>query len=66
MKSLRGFERVQLDPGETKHLTISLPSSRLSYYDVDTHKFIVAPGMFEVMIGASSDDIRLRTQLKVD
>jgi beta-glucosidase len=66
MKSLRGFERVQLDPGETKHLTISLPSSRLSYYDVTTHRFIVAPGMFEVMIGASSDDIRLRTQLKVD
>jgi beta-glucosidase len=66
MKSLRGFERVQLAPGETKHITIPLPSSQLSYYDVTTHKFIVAPGMFEVMIGAASDDIRLRTQLKVD
>lgn len=66
IKSLRGFERVQLAPGETKHITLPLEASQLSYYDVTTHKFIVAPGRFEVMIGASSDDIRLRTQLKVD
>ncbi|GGG63088.1 glycosyl hydrolase [Edaphobacter dinghuensis] len=65
IKSLRGFERVQLAPGETKHITLSLEVSQLSYYDVTTHKFTVAPGTFEVMIGASSDDIRLRAQLKV-
>ncbi|MEO6817921.1 MAG: glycoside hydrolase family 3 C-terminal domain-containing protein [Edaphobacter sp.] len=66
IKSLRGFERVQLGPGETRHITLPLDASQLSYYDVASHKFIVAPGTFEVMIGASSDDIRLRTQLKVD
>ncbi len=65
IKSLRGFKRVMLDPGETKHVTIALPSSQLSYYDVATHKFVVAPGMFDVMIGSSSDDIRLRTVLEI-
>jgi beta-glucosidase len=66
IKSLRGFQRITLDPGETKHLTMSLPISRLSYYDVDTHKFIVAPGTFKVMVGSSAEDIRLRTDLVVN
>jgi beta-glucosidase len=64
--SLRGFQRVVLEPGETKHVTIALPASQLSYYDVTTHKFIVAPGMFKVMIGSASDDIRLRADLEVN
>src|SRR5580704_10564747 len=42
IKSLRGFQRVMLEPGETKHVTIALPVSQLSYYDIATHKFIVA------------------------
>jgi beta-glucosidase len=65
IKSLRGFERVTLEPGETKHISIELPASRLSYYDVGSKRFVVAPGMFDVMIGSSSDDIRLRTQLEI-
>jgi beta-glucosidase len=66
IESLRGFQRVTLNPGETKHISLSLPASQLSYYDVTTHKFIVAPGIFNVMIGSSSDDIRLRANLEVN
>jgi beta-glucosidase len=66
IKSLRGFQRLTLEPGETKHITMQLPASQLSYYDVATHKFIVAPGTFNVMIGSASDDIRLRTDLEVN
>jgi len=66
IKRLRGFERATLEPGETKHITISLPISQLSYYDVVTHRFIVAPGTFKVMIGSSADDIRLRTDLEIN
>jgi beta-glucosidase len=66
IKSLRGFQRVMLAPGETKHVTIALPASQLSYYDVGAHKFVVPPGMFSVMIGSSSDDIRLRADLEVN
>jgi len=65
MKRLRGFQRVNLDAGETKHFSFKLPVSQLSYYDVITKKFIVAPGAFDIMIGSSSVDIRLRTQLQV-
>jgi beta-glucosidase len=65
IKSLRGFQRVTLEPGETKHITMALPASQLSYYDVTVHKFAVSPGIFNVMIGASSDDIRLRADLEV-
>ncbi|NYF79013.1 glycoside hydrolase family 3 C-terminal domain-containing protein [Granulicella arctica] len=66
IKSLRGFQRVVLEPGETRHMTIPLDAPQLSYYDVVTRKFIVAPGMFDVMVGASSEDIRLRTLLEVN
>ncbi len=66
IKSLRGFQRVTLDPSETKHISFTLPASQLSYYDVATHKFIVAPGIFNVMVGSSSDDIRLRTHLQIN
>jgi beta-glucosidase len=66
IKSLRGFQRISLEPGETKHVTIAMPASQLSYYDVATHKFVVAPGTFNVMVGSSSDDIRLRADLEIN
>jgi beta-glucosidase len=66
IKSLRGFQRVELQPGETKHIDLALPAAHLSYYDVASRRFIVAPGMFDVMIGSSSVDIRLRTRLEID
>jgi len=65
IKSLRGFQRVVLQPGETKHVNLALPSDHLAYYDVVSKKFIVDPGIFEVMIGSSSVDIRLRTRLEI-
>jgi beta-glucosidase len=66
IKSLCGFQRVPLEAGETKHITIALLVSQLSYYDVTTHKFIVTLGTFKVMIGSSADDIRLRTDLEIN
>ncbi len=65
IKSLRAFQRVTLQPGETKHVTFVLPASQLAYYDVGSKDFVVEPGMFQLMIGSSSDDIRLRAQLEV-
>ena len=65
IKSLRGFQRVELQPGETKHVNLALPSDRLAYYDVVSKKFVVDPGIFEVMVGSSSVDIRLRTRLEI-
>jgi len=65
IKSLRGFQRIELQPGETKHVDLALPADRLAYYDVVSKKFVVDPGIFEVMVGSSSVDIRLRTRLEI-
>ena len=64
-RELRGFQRVHLEPGEKKTVTLSLPAEKLAFWDETTHGFLVEPGAFEVMLGASSGDIRLRQSLDV-
>lgn len=65
IKSLRAFERVTLQPGERKHLKFELPAAQLAYYDVRSKSFVVEPGPFNLMVGSSSEDIRLRGRLDV-
>ena len=65
VEELRGFERVSLDPGQTKTITLELPAQKLSFYDEKVHRFVVNPGAFDVMVGAASDDIRLRARLNI-
>lgn len=55
---LKGFRRVELEPGESMEVTFPLTSNELSIYDQSLHQ-VVEPGEFRVMIGASSADIRL-------
>jgi beta-glucosidase len=64
-KELRGFERINLQPGETRTVTFDLPRENLAYYDETAHAFVVAPGMFEFQVGSSSADIRLQQQVEV-
>ena len=59
-KSLKGFSRVSLKVGESKPVTFKIDKSSLSFYDVDKKEWIVEPGRFEILIGASSKDIRLK------
>ena len=63
-KSLRGFERVNLRPAETKTVTFTLTSADLALWDRSMH-FVVEPGTFRVMIGSSSEDIRLKGEFEV-
>jgi len=56
---LRGFERVSLLPGETKHVTFTLIPTDLELLDKNMH-WVVEPGSFEVLIGSSSEDIKLK------
>jgi beta-glucosidase len=65
VKSLRAFQRVILQSGESKHVQFTLPASQLAFYDVKTKSFTVEPGAFNVLVGSSSEDIRARTQLTV-
>jgi beta-glucosidase len=57
-KNLRGFVRVNLRPRETRLVTFTLQPADLSLWDRNM-RFTVEPGMFRVMVGASSEDIRL-------
>ncbi|MCC8424065.1 glycoside hydrolase family 3 C-terminal domain-containing protein [Mucilaginibacter sp. UR6-11] len=64
-EELRGFERITLDPGQTKTVTLAIPGSKLAFYDEKIHDFRVEPEMIEVMVGSSSADIRLKSQFRV-
>jgi len=55
VKELKGFERVSLDPGETKTVALEVSPDRLAFYDIDM-SFRVEPGEFRLMVGSSSRD----------
>jgi beta-glucosidase len=63
-KVLRGFERVHLYPGEIKTVTFTVTPDDLALWD-RSMRFVVEPGMFKVMIGSSSEDIRLNSDFEV-
>ncbi len=64
-KNLAGFERVHLEPDETKELSFTIDRKHLELPDADM-KWIVEPGDFVLMAGASSEDIRLNGTLTVE
>ena len=64
IKQLVGFQRVTLKPGETKRMDIPVQALDLSFYDADLNH-LVEPGAFDVMVGSSSSDIRLRGSFEV-
>ncbi|MEM2941155.1 MAG: glycoside hydrolase family 3 N-terminal domain-containing protein [Thermoproteota archaeon] len=61
---LKGFKRISLEAGETKEVEFTLFTEQLAFYD-QYIRLIVEPGMFEVMVGRSSEDIRLRGEFNI-
>jgi beta-glucosidase len=57
---LKAFSRVELQPGETKAVQFSLENPAFSYWSPQKKDWVLEPGTFEVQVGASSRDIRLR------
>lgn len=62
--ALKGFARVHLAPGETKEVSFTLMPEHLSMLDASMRE-VVEPGVFRILLGASSRDIRLRGELLV-
>ena len=60
MKELKGFERVVLQPGESREVSFEIAPEHLAFYDIDM-KYVVEPGEFEVMVGTSSRDADLQS-----
>jgi beta-glucosidase len=58
-RELKGFAKVRLDPGETRHVTISLDARAFSYWDEPAHRWIIDPGKFIIRVGDSSENTPL-------
>jgi beta-glucosidase len=59
-KELKGFAKVELQPGESREVTFTLDPRALSFYDPLRKAWVAEPGEFLVLVGASSRDIRLQ------
>lgn len=64
-KELKAFTKIALQPGEERVVTFTLDQRAFAYYDVDLKAWHVEEGDFEILVGASSRDIRLQGNVKV-
>lgn len=66
VKELRGFEKIELAPGETRTVTFTLKARDFAYYNVQIRDFYVEGGEFDICVGSSSRDIRLEDTVCVE
>ncbi|WP_424766383.1 glycoside hydrolase family 3 C-terminal domain-containing protein [Paenibacillus sp. sgz302251] len=64
-KELKGFAKLELQPGETKTATFELGKRAFAYYNVDLQDWHVETGLFEILVGASSRDIAASAAVNV-
>lgn len=65
IKELEGFKRVTLNPGESTTVSFELSGKRLAFFHTDLKKWVVNPGQYKIMVGSSSEDIRLLKNLEI-
>jgi beta-glucosidase len=63
-KELQGFDKVYLNPGETKTAMIELNQSAFEFYSESNHKFLAESGNFTIFVGTSSRDLLLQTKIE--
>lgn len=64
-KELRGFQKIELSPQEEKTLEFTLDEQAFSIYDTEQKKEIMVSGDYEILVGASSQDIRMKAIVEV-
>ena len=64
-KELKGFEKVSLNPGETKTVKFTIKSDALSFFDAAAHKWVAEPGVFTAHVAAAADDVRSSVDFKL-
>lgn len=65
IKELKGFDKVKLKPGESKEISFNIIAGDLAYYEPEIANWLTEPGDYQVLIGSSSDDIRLRDEINI-
>jgi beta-glucosidase len=63
--ALCGFTRIHLAQGQGARLTVDVPVERFRFWDSAKQQYVVEPGDYELLVGAASDDLRLRVPLKI-
>ena len=63
--ALCGFVRIHLPEDGIARVTLDIPADRFRYWDTAHQQYTVEPGDYELLIGAASDDIRLRLPFKI-
>ncbi|TET11998.1 MAG: hypothetical protein E3J86_01450, partial [Candidatus Thorarchaeota archaeon] len=56
-QELVGFDKIRLDPGERKTVSVKVKVEDLALYDVSRHDWVIEPGDFKLLVGKSSRDI---------
>ncbi len=64
-KELKGFAKVELQPGEAKTVSFELDERAFAYYDPYQHRWVVEPGEFQIHAGSSSRDIRATAVIRL-
>jgi beta-glucosidase len=62
IKELKGFQKVFLSAGQSKRVTLELDQRSFAFFDATKHLWVAEPGVYNVLVGASSQDIRLSGQ----
>lgn len=65
LKQLKAFKRVPVKAGERKAVELELELDELAYWDMEQNRYVLEKGTVDLLVGASSDDIRLNTSLTV-
>jgi len=65
VKELKGFERLMLQPGETKHVTLELDSRSFSYFDIKASNWQADAGAYTLQLGDSSQNIQQKTTIQL-
>ena len=66
INQLKRFQRIKLNPGESKVLTFKIPASEFSFYDTGINNLKTAKGRWELQVGSSSKDIRLKEVFTIE
>ncbi|MGA2245774.1 MAG: glycoside hydrolase family 3 C-terminal domain-containing protein [Verrucomicrobiota bacterium] len=63
--ALCSFTRLDLSPGQSTQVKVEIPTERFRYWDAEEKQYVIAPGDYELLVGAASDDLRLHATLKI-
>jgi len=65
-KELKAFKKIFLSPGEKKEVMLNIKKEDLSFYSEEKKAWVFEPGIFKILVGSASDDIRLQKEITME